>query len=112
MLVQARQALSGLTATHERALQAYRDSLGDALVSYAIDRTVANGAKGWGYTEAILQDYARQGFRTVEEAQAADARHKSGRGPRLLRAQDYAQREYREDEMREILGVHDLFRAG
>ncbi len=72
-----------------------------------------NGAKGWGYTEAILQDYLRKGIRTVQEAQAADSRRKAaksvGSQPRLLRAQQYGQREYCEEEMQTILGVDDLF---
>ena len=112
----ARAALNGLTDTHEAALRAYREELGDELVSYAIDRTVANGAKGWGYTETILKDYARQGFRTVGEAQAADERFKARRisardRPRkTVLAQQYEQREYREEEMQEVLGVDEMFK--
>ena len=116
LLNKARTALSGLTDTHLSALRSYRAQLGDPLVSYAIDRTVANGAKGWGYTEAILSAYAQQGIRTVEDAQAADEQHRAARkkprerpGKTVL-AQRYEQRDYHEEEMAKILDVDALFK--
>ncbi len=116
LLSKARAALSGLTDTHLSALRSYRRQLGDPLVSYAIDRTVANGAKGWGYTEAILSAYVQQGISTVEGAQAADEQHRTARkkprerpGKTVL-AQQYEQRDYKEAEMAKILDVDALFK--
>lgn len=115
LLRKAHCAFSGLTDTHEAALRSYREKLGDELVNYAIDRTVANGAKGWAYTETILDDYLRRGFHTVREAQDADDRYKAShirprdRPGKTVPAQQYKQREYREAEMQEILGVRSLY---
>ena len=109
-----RQAFSGLTDTHLQALGRYRALLGDGLVSYAADRAVANGARGWGYLEQVLKGYEAQGIRTVEAARAADDQFRRqrtrSRPEKTVRAQQYAQREYREADAEAVYGVTELFR--
>lgn len=111
LILKIQQELNGLTDTHYQALNDYREELSDEVVSYAIDSAVANGIRNWAYVAAILRDYSRNGVKTVGAAKAQDEKHREKKGsqPRLLRAQDYKQREYHEDEMKKILGVDDLF---
>ena len=64
-------------------------------------------AKGWKVGQNPMKDW-RACVRTWEQRDSAQPVQK----PRLLRAQDYEQREWHESEMAEKLGVDDLFKAG
>lgn len=113
LILKVQQELNGLTDTHYQALNDYREELSDEVVSYAIDSAVANGIRNWAYVAAILRDYSRNGVKTVGAAKAQDEKHREKKGsqPRLLRAQQYEQREYHEEELVNTLGVDDLFKG-
>ena len=113
LILKLQQELNGMTDNHYQALNDYREQLGDDLVSHAVDEAVGNGVRNWTYVEKILARYLKEGIRDLGEAKASDERRKQDapqQKPRLLRAQDYEQREYVEDEMKKILDVHALYR--
>lgn len=113
LILKLQQELNGMTDNHYQALNDYREQLGDDLVSHAVDEAVGNGVRNWTYVEKILSRYLKEGIRDLGEAKASDERRKQDaplQKPRLLRAQDYEQREYVEDEMKKILDVHALYR--
>ena len=62
-------------------------------------------AKGWRVGNNPMKDW-KACVRTWEQRDGQQSQQK----PRVLRAQDYEQREYKESEMRDILGVDDLYR--
>ena len=64
-------------------------------------------ASGWMRGKNPIRDW-RACVRTWE--QRDNQQNGTPQRPRVLRAQDYNQRDYKENEMREILGVHDLFK--
>ena len=111
LIVKVQTELNGLTDTHYNALNDYRDSLGDELVSFAIDSAVGNGSRNWSYVEAILRSYEQKHIKTIGEAKAEHEKHKQQpkQQPKLLRSQDYKQREYKESEMQKVLGVSDIY---
>lgn len=111
VILKVQQELNGLTDTHYQALDDYRQQLGDDLVCHAIDAAVGNGVRNWAYVEKILRRYVQEGIRTVGDAKASDEHRKTtAQKPKLLRSQDYEQREYKETELKELLGVHDLYK--
>ena len=79
LIVKVQKELSGLTDTHYDLLGQYRDSLGDELISYAIDQAVANGVRKWIYVERILQSMEERGIKTVGDAKAEDERRRKGK---------------------------------
>ena len=79
LIVKVQKELNGLTDTHYQLLNQYRDSLGDELISYAIDQAVANGVRKWAYVERILQSWEERGVRTVGEAKSEDERRRKGK---------------------------------
>ena len=103
LIVKVQRELLGLTDTHYDLLGQYRNSLGDNLVSHAIDAAVANGVRKWAYVESILTRYETDGIRTVAEAKAADEKRKQqpkGRdAPKTVTAQRFTQREYSDDQL-------------
>lgn len=114
LIIKTQQELNGMTDTHYAALNDYRDALSDDVVSYAIDLAVGNGVRNWSYVEVILRGWLKAGVKTLGEAKAENEKHKQQprQQPKLLRSQQYEQREWRESEMAEKLGVDDLFKAG
>lgn len=62
-------------------------------------------ASGWMRGKNPIRDW-RACVRTWEQRDG----QRSPQKPKVLRAQDYEQREYREEEMRELLGVDNLYR--
>ena len=72
--------LTGLTDTHRAALCEYRSLLGDGLVEYAVDAAVAHGVRSWAYVERILENYRREGIRSVSQAKAADEKRRTRSG--------------------------------
>lgn len=112
LILKVQQELNGLTDTHYQALNDFREELGDDVVGYAIDKAVGNGVRNWSYVEAVLRGWVKAGVRSLGEAKAENEKHKQQpvQKPKLLRAQDYEQRDYDEQEMRKILGVDSLFR--
>lgn len=64
-------------------------------------------ARGWrvGNSNSPMKDW-KACVRTWEQRQNDLG---GGQKPRLLRAQDYEQREYKEEEMQKILGVDDIY---
>ena len=114
LIVKTQQELNGLTDTHYAALNDYRDALSDDVVSYAIDLAVGNGVRNWSYVEFILRKWVKAGVKTLGEAKAENEKHKQQprQQPKLLRSQQYEQRDWKESEMAEKLGVDDLFKAG
>lgn len=109
LIVKAQRELLGLTDTHYDLLRQYRETLGDDLVSYAIDGAVGNGVRKWAYVESILSRFEAAGIKTVAEAKAADEKRKSapkGRdAPKVVNAAKFPQRQYDgkqlEDEYRD-----------
>ena len=79
LIVKVQKELSGLTDTHYQLLGQYRDSLGDELISYAVDQAVANGVRKWSYVERILVSLEERGVRSVGEAKAEDERRRKGK---------------------------------
>jgi hypothetical protein len=63
-------------------------------------------SKGWKVGQNPMKDW-KACVRTWEQRDSTTVQK-----PRVLRAQDYNQREYHEDEMCKILGVDDLFKVG
>lgn len=61
-------------------------------------------AKGWRVGQNPMKDW-KACVRTWEQRDSTQPVQK----PKLLRAQDYDQREYNEAEMKKVLGVDDLF---
>lgn len=112
LILKVQQELNGLTDTHYQAMNDFREELGDDVVGYAIDKAVGNGVRNWSYVEAVLRGWVKAGVRSLGEAKAENEKHKQQpvQKPKLLRAQDYEQRDYDEQEMRKILGVDSLFR--
>ena len=112
LILKVQQELNGLTDTHYQALNDYRESLGDELVSYAVDQAVGNGVRNWNYVEAILRGWVAQHITTIGEAKAENQKHKqqpARTGGKVVSAQLYHQREYNEEENERVLGVRDLF---
>ena len=108
-----RAAFPDMTESQRRSFQEDRRRLGDGLVAYAVDRSLAFGSRGWGYVARILCSYVSQGISTVEEARAADARWEAARRPARpprTAAIRGPEREYTEQQLEEMLGVNDLFR--
>ena len=62
-------------------------------------------SKGWRVGNQPMRDW-KACVRTWEQRDDQRTPQK----PKVLRAQDYEQREYKEAEMQNILGVHDLFK--
>lgn len=62
-------------------------------------------AKGWKVGNNPMKDW-KACVRTWEQRDGQQSQQK----PRVLRSQDYEQREYHEAEMRDILGVDDLYK--
>lgn len=111
LIVKVQQELNGLTDTHYHALEDYRRDLGDELVGYAIDLAVGNGTRNWNYVEAILRGWLTLHIHTVGEAKAEHERHKDKpkQPPKLVRAQQYGQREYSETKLRTEMQADDIF---
>jgi len=61
-------------------------------------------SKGWKVGQNPMKDW-KACVRTWEQRDSTQPVQK----PRVLRAQDYHQREYKEEEMQKILGVDDIF---
>jgi len=114
LIVKAQRELLGLTDTHYDLLRQYRETLGDELVSYAIDSAVGNGVRKWAYVESILSRFESAGIKTVAEAKAADEKRKAlpkGRdAPKTVNAQRFPQRQY-EDKALEDQVFGDFLRA-
>lgn len=111
LIVKVQQELNGLTDTHYQALDDYRRELGDELVAFAIDKAVGNGVRNWSYVESILRGWVTLHIRTIGEAKAESEKHKSQQQHvgKAVSAQQYQQREYRESEMKQTLGVDNIF---
>lgn len=109
VIVKVQKELNGLTDTHYDLLAQYRASLGDDLISFAIDQAVAQGVRKWAYVERILTTWQEKGIRTVGEAKAEDEKRKAapkGRdAPKVVNAAKFPQRQYDgkqlEDEYRD-----------
>lgn len=103
LIVKVQRELLGLTDRHYDQLNEYRGTLGDEMVSNAIDEAVANGVRKWAYVETILSRYLTDGIKTVAEAKAADEKRKQqpkGRdAPKTVTAQRFTQREYTEGQL-------------
>ena len=120
LIIKIQQELNGLTDTHYRELDGYRDELPDDLISYAIDSAVGNGVRNWNYVRAILQGYVRDHVHTVGEAKAKDEERSKQKAQKasdkpagkVVSAQRYTQRPYDEKELEDQLGVFDIFKKG
>ena len=62
------------------------------------------------YINSVLKNWQQNGVTTLAQAEKQLERSSGSEKNRRLRAQQYEQREYRESEMQEILGVDDLFK--
>lgn len=101
VIIKVQRELNGLTDTHYDLLKQYRETLGDELVSFAIDQAVAQGVRKWAYVERILTNWQDKGIRTVGDAKAADEAHraKGKEMPKTVTAQRFQQREYSDAEL-------------
>ena len=114
LILKVQQELNGLTDTHYAALNDYREQLGDDVVSYAVDLAVGNGIRNWSYVEIVLRGWVKAGVKTLGEAKAENERHRQQpqRPQKLLRSQDYHQREYNGSQLEKVLGVDDIYQEG
>ena len=63
------------------------------------------------YMNTVLKNWQQNGVTTVAQAERQNGRVPAAQpGGRRVLAQQYEQREYKESEMQEILGVHDLYK--
>ena len=114
LILKVQQELNGLTDTHYAALNDYREQLGDDVVGYAVDLAVGNGVRNWSYVEIVLRGWVKAGVKTLGEAKAENERHRQQpqRPQKLLRSQDYHQREYNGSQLEKVLGVDDIYQEG
>ena len=61
------------------------------------------------YINTVLKNWQQNGVTTLAQAEKQAGRPAAAPAGRRVSAQQYEQREYKESEMREILGVNDLF---
>jgi DnaD/phage-associated family protein len=100
VIVAVQSELNGLTISHYDDLAAFRKDLPDELVIEAINEAVAHGARTWAYVRSILQGYIRDSIKTVGQArQRSERRKREGPPGKKVTAQQYAQRDYTEDEL-------------
>lgn len=87
----------------------YTKGLSDDLILYAASlASKAEGAK-MSYIKKVLENWQSAGIRTVEEASKSAASPKE-RPAKQVSAQQYAQREYTEEELNQMLNPDDFFR--
>ena len=79
LIIKIQKELDGLTDNHYDLLGEYRKSVGDELISHAIDEAVANGKRNWGYVERILSRYEQEGIKTVGQAKASEDKRRQER---------------------------------
>lgn len=81
-------------------LAGYAEDLPADVIRFAIDEGCANGAPRWSYVAAILRGYLRDGIRTVGDAKAAKAKHRTklDRSPQDNPALNFEQREYKDED--------------
>lgn len=81
-------------------LAEYAEDLPADVIRFAIDEGCANGAPRWSYVSAILRGYLRDGIRTVGDAKAAKAKHRTklDRSPQDNPALNFEQREYKDED--------------
>ena len=83
----------------------------DEVILLAARQAAGAAGRKTAYIRTVLHRWQEAGVRTVEDAQRQlEAKPASTRAPRQVSAQQYQQREYREEELEERLGVNDLFR--
>lgn len=68
--VYASSNLDYLSPTNMQDLIAFRETLTDDLIRYAIDAACANGVRKWAYVRSILARYQAAGFKTIGEVKA------------------------------------------
>ena len=116
VIVKVQKELNGLTDTHYDLLAQYRTSLGDDLVSFAVDQAVAQGVRKWAYVERILTSWQEKGIRTVGDAKAEDEKRRKASGPgkpqKTVTAQRFPQRQYDEKQLEEEVFGDFLRQAG
>ena len=64
--------LDYLSPTNMQDLIAFRETLPDDLIRYAIDAACANGVRKWAYVRSILARYQSAGYKTVGEVKNAE----------------------------------------
>ncbi len=62
------------------------------------------------YMNTVLKNWQQNGVTTLAQAEKQTGRSPAAPAGRRVLAQQYEQREYKESEMREILGVDDLYK--
>ncbi len=61
------------------------------------------------YMNTVLKNWQQNGVTTLAQAEKQTGRAPAAQSGKRVLAQQYEQREYKESEMQEILGVDDLF---
>lgn len=64
--------LDYLSPSNMQDLIAFRETLPDDLIRYAIDAACANGVRKWAYVRSILARYQSAGYKTVGEVKNAE----------------------------------------
>lgn len=76
--IYATSNLQYLSPYNMEELTSFRDSLPDELIRYAIDQACANGVRTYAYTKSILNSYVSNGFKSIGDVQAHEARRRKG----------------------------------
>ena len=101
VILAIQRELTGLTVSHYDDLAVFRQDLPDDLIVEAVNEAVAHGVRTWAYVRTILQEYIKDGVKTVGQAKERSARRKQSvkQVGKTVSAQQYAQRQYSEGEL-------------
>lgn len=101
VIITIQRELTGLTVSHYDDLAVFRQDLPDNLIVEAVNEAVAHGVRTWAYVRTILQEYIKDGVKTVGQAKERSARRKQSvkQVGKTVSAQQYAQRQYSEGEL-------------
>ena len=103
VIVTVQRELNGMAYSHYDELEDFRKQLPDEMITEAVNEAVANGSRNCAYVRKILDRYRRDGIRTVGEARAETVKKRStDRGPKIVNAQRYEQRQYTEEQLDEL----------
>ena len=103
VIVTVQRELNGMAYSHYDELEDFRKQLPDEMITEAVNEAVANGSRNWAYVRKILDRYIRDGIRTVGEARAeTEKKRPTDRGPKIVNAQRYEQRQYTEEQLDEL----------
>lgn len=102
----ASSQLNSLSPRNMEELDAYMQDMPEELIRHAIDEACAYGVRTWAYTRAIINQYQREGYKTVGDVLAAKAvrqKQQPSSPSRPNPALAYSQREHTEADYAGLL---------